>query len=575
MQKWLLSLLLICTTLWSTLYAEDKPQAVIIFDASGSMWGKVDGAYKIAVAKDALNSVVKKWNPNVALGLTVYGHRRKGDCNDIETVIPVGIVDKEQIISIVKKIQPRGKTPITRSLKKVANELKYSEEKATIILISDGKESCDADPCGAAKELEDKGIDFVIHVIGFNVDKQTDRELECIANVTGGEYFSAKNATALNEAMKSIVQQVEKVEKITPKPVVKKLEDTLEISASEKKGSPWVDTSYWIYPIVDDKKEESSIASPHSGKKEIARVALAAGKYMLHAEYNKFTKEREVEIKTDKVTKVHIVFSETGEVEITAAETEDGKRIKSFHRIYLIVDGEKQKEIAQCYSNKKKICVRQLPIGTYTIHSEYNKFTKDSDFTLKASEVTKVHIAMGTTGTIEITAAETEGGKGVKSFHRIYPIVDGEKQKEIAQCYSNKKKICVRQLPIGTYTIHSEYNKFTKDSDFSLKVGEVTKVHIAMGTTGKVEIATSEVESGKAFHRIYPIVDGEKQKEIAQCYSDKKKICVRQLPIGTYTIHSEYNKFTKDSNFVLKAGKVTKVEIELNKTKDKENENSH
>ena len=43
------------------------------------------------------------------LGLTVYGHRAKGDCNDIETVIPVGKVDKNKVISTVMAIKPKGK----------------------------------------------------------------------------------------------------------------------------------------------------------------------------------------------------------------------------------------------------------------------------------------------------------------------------------------------------------------------------------------------------------------------------------------------------------------------------------
>ena len=48
------------------------------------MWEQIDGKAKTSIAKDALNSVVKKWNPDVDLGLTSYGHRKKGDCN-IET----------------------------------------------------------------------------------------------------------------------------------------------------------------------------------------------------------------------------------------------------------------------------------------------------------------------------------------------------------------------------------------------------------------------------------------------------------------------------------------------------------
>ena len=152
MKKLFWGLVWVFSTLFTNILAEDIPRAVIIFDASGSMWGQINGVTKLEIARDALKNVVREWNPSVELGLTVYGHRKKGDCNDIETVIPIGKVDKNKVIRTVMAIKPKGKTPISRSLRKVANELKYTEEKATIILISDGKETCDPNPCAAAKE---------------------------------------------------------------------------------------------------------------------------------------------------------------------------------------------------------------------------------------------------------------------------------------------------------------------------------------------------------------------------------------------------------------------------------------
>jgi len=322
MKKTLLKLMLILTLFTTTIVAEEKLQAVIIFDASASMWEQIDGVNKITIAKEALNKVVNEWNPNVELGLTVYGHRKKGDCSDIETAVPVSIVDKDKIISIIKKIQPKGKTPIARTLQKVAEELKFTEEKATIILISDGKDSCDADPCAVAKNLEKRGIDFVTHVIGFNVDKKTDKQLECIADETGGEYFSANNATALNEAMKTIVKKVEKVEPTptpTPKatPTPKKLKNNLEITASEKEGSKWVDATCYIRKFIDGEVDTSDYWGIHPKKKNIHpkkknadSKQLPVGKYQLECKYNDLKKVSTFELKDGEVTKLHIVFEQ-------------------------------------------------------------------------------------------------------------------------------------------------------------------------------------------------------------------------------------------------------------------------
>ena len=283
-----------------------SPKAVIIFDASGSMWGQVDGKAKISIAKEALQSVVKKWNPDTELGLTVYGHRTKGDCSDIETVVPVAKVNKKKILSVVKGIQPKGKTPISRTLKKVAEEMKSSEEKSTIILISDGKESCDADPCATAKELKKQDINFVAHVIGFNVDKKTDAQLECIADTTGGEYFSAKNATALNDAMNSIVKKVEKPKLVKEKPKGNTSKTT--ITAAESKGAKAINAAHWVYPVIDEEVSTSHLAGCYSSKECVLKIPL--GKYVIKSTYYTAKKETALEVKDDAKQNLEIIIKE-------------------------------------------------------------------------------------------------------------------------------------------------------------------------------------------------------------------------------------------------------------------------
>jgi len=565
--KKLLSFIFVFIMLSTSLLADGKPQAVIIFDASGSMWGQIDGKAKITIAKDALNSVVKEWSPDVELGLTAYGHRKKGDCNDIEALVPVGKVDKNKIISLVKKIQPKGKTPIARSLRKVAEELKFTEEKATIILISDGKESCDANPCDVAKELEKKGIDFVTHVVGFNVDKKTDKELECIAKATGGEYFSAKNATALNAAMKSIVKKVEKV-----KPKV--LKNNIEITAREKEGGKQVNSSHDIYKQDEENKLGKRMTSSFwSRKKEPALQQLPVGKYVLVSRYNKFNKDTPFEVKAGEVTKINVVFGETSTVEIISLEKEGGKWIKASHNIYKLDDDNEvgERMTSSFWSRKKEAGIQKLPVGKYILKSDYNEFKKETPFELKAGEVTKLNIVFGQTSKVEITAVEKEGGRWIKAYHTIYKVVDGEKESgRVTGCNSYKKEACVEQIPVGKYIIASTYNEFKKETPFELKAGEVTKLNIVFGQTSKVEITAVEKEGGrwiKAYHTIYKVVDGEKESgRVTGCNSYKKEACVEQIPVGKYIIASTYNKFKKETEFELKAGEMAKINVIMGQT---------
>ena len=571
MKKLLLGFVLIFATLFTSVCAEDNPRAVIVFDASGSMWGQINGVTKIEIARDALKNVVQEWNPDVELGLTVYGHRSKGDCNDIETVIPVGKIDKNKVVSTVMSIKPKGKTPISRSLRKVAEEIKYTEEKATIILISDGKETCDPDPCGTAKELEKQGVDFVTHVIGFNVDKKTDKQLECIANATGGEYFSAKNAAALNEAIKVIAKKVEKVEpKPEPKPIVVMLKNNLEVTASEKKDGKLVEVRHYIYRAINGEREKDEIESCFSYVKKPCTEKLPAGNYVLQSKYKYFKDQfTPFDITDTNVTKMHIIMGETGTVEFSASEDENGKWIEATHYSHRMINGEMdKKEIGSCWSRTKKPCTYQFPVGKYVVRTRYNKFEiKKTYFEVKAQETTKVHVAMGETGTVEFSASEEEHGKWIEATHYSHRMIDGEMdKKEIGSCWSRTKKPCTYQFPVGKYVVRTRYNKFEiKKTYFEIKVKETTKVHVAMGTTGEIEISASEKEGGKwirSSHYVYKMEEGEKsESSSASCSSTKKKACLKKLPVGQYVIESTYNGSKKVTPLEIKTKSTSKVHV--------------
>ena len=544
-----------------SVYAEDKPQAMLVFDASGSMWGQINGEAKISIAKNALNNVVSNWDKNVHLGLIAYGHRKKGDCNDIQTLVPIGQLDKKGMITKVKAIKPKGKTPISRSLKKAAEGLRYTEEKATVILISDGKETCDADPCATAKALEVEGIDFVAHVIGFDVDKQTGEQLKCIADSTGGEYFSAKNASSLNDAMGKIAEKVQKEE---PKPpVVKKLKNNLEITASEKEEGKWISAYHQIYK-EDDGERGKHIEGCPSKKQKSCVKQLPIGKYIVESTYNKLKRKSLLQITAGELTKLHIVMGQTGKFELTASEKEEGKWISAYHQIYKEDDGERGKHIEGCPSKKQKSCVKQLPIGKYIVESTYNKLKRKSLLQITAGELTKLHIVMGQTGKFEITASEKEEGKWVSAYHQVYKEDEGERGKHIEGCPSKKQKSCVKQLPVGKYIVESTYNQLKRKSPLQITAGELTKLHIVMGQTSKIEITASEKEGGrwvKAYHQIYKNDEGERGSHVMGCSSSKQKGCFKQLPIGKYVLQSSTKKFKKDTFVDIESGETTKTHI--------------
>jgi Ca-activated chloride channel homolog len=218
---------LACASECSAAPESQDANIIFIFDASGSMGAKIQGHTKIDTAKEVLSTLIKDLPAQTKVGLVVYGHRQKGDCTDVEEVSPLGPVDKEVLLNRIKGINPKGMTPITYSLQKVAEGLKNRKDESTIILVSDGEETCKGDPCAAVAELRNSGIKFVIHVIGFDVNEKEKEQLSCIARAGGGSYFTARNAGELMVAAKKAVQKQEE-----PKPA------TLTVKASMN-GKPF------------------------------------------------------------------------------------------------------------------------------------------------------------------------------------------------------------------------------------------------------------------------------------------------------------------------------------------------
>ncbi len=191
---------------------------MVVYDASGSMWGQIDGVTKIEIARDVMGDLVDQWSDDTSLGLIAYGHRREGDCGDIETLIEPAPVDPAGFMETVNAINPLGKTPLSAAVEQAAEVLVYRENPATVVLISDGIENCAADPCALSSELEQRGIDFTAHVIGFDVSSDQYEELACIAENTGGIFVPASDAGELADALNEVKAVIETAPAPEPEP---------------------------------------------------------------------------------------------------------------------------------------------------------------------------------------------------------------------------------------------------------------------------------------------------------------------------------------------------------------------
>lgn len=180
---------------------------LFIYDASGSMWGQMEGRTKKDIAADVMAKTLGTLPDDQRTGLIVYGHRSKGDCNDIEFMVPLANSDKEKVNSKVKGLNPTGKTPLARSAQQAIESLKKNPSKATIILITDGIESCDGDLCKVVSDAREAGVDFKLHIVGFGLKDGEKEALQCAAGAGNGNYYDATNAKGLSSVLTEATRQ--------------------------------------------------------------------------------------------------------------------------------------------------------------------------------------------------------------------------------------------------------------------------------------------------------------------------------------------------------------------------------
>lgn len=247
-----------CVALAST-GASAGNNVLFILDSSGSMWARVDGAPKVETAKRVLNDTLHQLPAGTKVGLMTYGHRRKADCNDIELLSPIGAEGADAISAKVSALQPKGETPIATALEQSIAAFKdFPGDHNVVVLVTDGAEECNGDPCSAAKKLADAGLDVHINVVGFNLAKKERDAVDCIAREGHGQYFDAKDQKSLASAMVQVRQQVAQAPPaLTPPPAPK---ETNLLSPSEGGQLLAAPSDNWQRAVTGDESQYARVS---------------------------------------------------------------------------------------------------------------------------------------------------------------------------------------------------------------------------------------------------------------------------------------------------------------------------
>ena len=197
------------------------PAAVaFIYDSSGSMAAKdTAGQRRVDSARAAFANVIEKLPEGLPAALIAYGHRLPREpkiesCKDTEVVIPFGPLDRKALLSAVESLQPKGQTPIGRALMLLGEDVAGQADGrlVSVVLITDGEETCDADPgdphypVAVVETLRSRGIEVTVNIIGFNIDDSSiQAQLAAVARAGDGAFVTAGDADELTAAIRAAI----------------------------------------------------------------------------------------------------------------------------------------------------------------------------------------------------------------------------------------------------------------------------------------------------------------------------------------------------------------------------------
>lgn len=143
---------------------------------------------------------------NVQTALRVYGHqfdRKHKNCGDTKLEVGFYPDNAAKIKERLAAIQPKGVTPIARTLERAANDFMNDPNyRNVIIIITDGIESCDGDPCAVSQVLQKKHIFLQPFIIGLGMDVQAAQQFNCM-----GKFRNAATVNDFQSTLTEIVNQ--------------------------------------------------------------------------------------------------------------------------------------------------------------------------------------------------------------------------------------------------------------------------------------------------------------------------------------------------------------------------------
>lgn len=541
-----------------------KARTVLILDCSGSMAAQLEGRSRIAIARDAVRELINGLNPNIELGFMAYGHRRKNDCKDIELLISPEQSDPAKVLALLPKLQPVGMTPLCAAVGQAADALQITEKNTSVILVSDGEETCGGDPTALGKMLHAKGVDFKAYVIGFGLKGQQETGLRSLAQETGGKYFSAGGATTLKSSLNSAMSEVAKpVPVATPVPMPTPTPTPAEppgirARAFDQEGGTAISKGLrWDLkrPGTEDKEGETVETSYDAAP----TFKVPAGQYVLHVRQGEATASHYVELGESGV-RVDLIVG-AGHLKLTPVMSTGGPPIEKDVRweVFTVAeDPEDRKKLSTTYDPVGEF---DLPAGSYVVVLSRGDATIENVLTITPGQTDK-HTIVLDAGLLIPTPYMVEGG-AVIDKDTIWEILSAEnaegEHKKLVTNYDLSPRFSLRT---GEYVLRLRRGLAEKDTPVTVKAGESLKVNVVLNA-GILHCKAPASSKDVRWEILQGAKDNDGIAELRSLGTNYDLDLRWVLPAGDYTLRHYINEKPTDLPIAVQAGKVTEPVIQL------------
>ena len=461
--------------------------AMIIFDGSGSMWGRLDGdtkKTKLDLARDAVRQALTKAPAQSKIGLMSFGHRRAGDCSDVEIILPAGEGDTARIMTPLDKLNPRGKGPLSGAIREAAKALAQTPN-ASIVLIHDNADNCRQDPCEAAAEIAAANPKLKIHLVPLGLDPDELERSVCISKITGGQVFEVKDAAGVQSAMTGAIDvallnaggpgESKPAEAAVPAPVLGDALGPPALRLLAGLGSKPIESGTTVRWLVVKAGSKTTV---FEGTGNPVTIPLEAGSYEVEIHAGFAAGKTTATVADKGVSKLDVPL-DAGELRLMITDLKDGPQSPT---AMVTLNGE-----AGTTAGGRPIWIGPardanlvLPAGKYKLHIADSLVERDESVTLAAGDAAPRPIVLGA-GHLELTAIAKADGPALDGVTFIVARDDPDSpdgRRELARSAAIRPTFT---LPAGTYYITARTGSAEVRQRVGIGAGDSIKQTLLLG----------------------------------------------------------------------------------------------